>query len=456
MSIEDINYLKENSIRQSYTFLVDSSSRDRTVHPDPNEYVLEFSTPFRNVIGVEVVDVSIPKTMYNIDYNNNKLYYYIAPSEEENHINIILDNDGNETYDKSIFSVLEIPPGDYNINSFLEKIRALFVTNAIPLDLVAVDTPADITNLLYFRSQRPFILDMRQSTLAELLGFDLYTSSKLVVNRTGLQRYRLADYNTKPGFEKLYHSYGGGNSVGMNTVYAPGMMYLLGDKYVVLKCPEIEEHLYRSLAYSKYNMGLAKIRLNSYGYNDEKTSFLKVPTREFHPIGKLSKMTMRFETNLGELYDFKGVNHNFVIAIYYYEPKNINKVIQSKLNPDYNPNFIEYMYTQDEQDGESDDDEDEFSRDNLQLYKKRELQYDQKGIDNKNIALAYNKKKESDETGSQYTSIQRHLSHNQETNIEKFSIMGSSNETDDSESGDSESDDGENSDNNDSESSDSR
>lgn len=396
MSIEDINYLKENSIRQSYTFLVDSSSRDRRVHPEPSEYVLEFSTPFRNVIGVEVVDVSIPKTMYNIDYNNNKLYYYIAQSEEDNHVNIILDDKGNETYDKSMFSVVEIPPGDYNTSAFLDKVRSLFVTKGIPLDLVAVDTPPDITNLIVFRSKSPFILDMNQSTVSEILGFDLYTSDTQAVSKSGVRRYSMAGYNTKPGFERLYHSYGGGNTVGLNTIYAPGMMYLLGDKYIVLRCKEIEEHLYRSLAYSKYNMGLAKIRLNSYGYNDEKTSFLKVPTREFHPIGKLSKMTIRFETAAGELYDFKGVNHNFVMAIYYYEPKNINRVIQSKLNPDYNPSFIDYMYTQDEQEGESDDDEDEFSRDNIQLYRKRELEYDEKGIANMNIALAHNKKKESD------------------------------------------------------------
>ena len=74
MSIEDINYLKANSIKQSYTFLIDSSLRDKSLYPKPSEYTIEFSEPFKNVIGIEVLDVTIPKTMYNIDYNNNKLY----------------------------------------------------------------------------------------------------------------------------------------------------------------------------------------------------------------------------------------------------------------------------------------------------------------------------------------------------------------------------------------------
>ena len=52
MTIEDINYLKANSIKQSYTFLVDSESRDRSINPSPSEYVIEFSEPFKNVIGI--------------------------------------------------------------------------------------------------------------------------------------------------------------------------------------------------------------------------------------------------------------------------------------------------------------------------------------------------------------------------------------------------------------------
>ena len=57
--------------------------------PEPSEYEIELTEPFRNVIGMEILDVSIPKTMYNIDYNNNRLYYYIANSIEEAKVTII-------------------------------------------------------------------------------------------------------------------------------------------------------------------------------------------------------------------------------------------------------------------------------------------------------------------------------------------------------------------------------
>ena len=382
MSIEDINYLKKNSIKQSYTFLVDSKDRDRRVHPTPSEYTIEFTVPLRNVMGIELVDVSVPKTMYNIDSNNNRLYYYLAPDSDNNKVNDVQDENMNITYDKSMFSYIDIPVGDYKTNVFITRFRSILQDNNIDLDINAVDTPADLTNLIYFKSTKPFILDMHQSTIAEVLGFDTHTTPK------ENDKYSYVGYNSKKGYEKLFHSRQ--NSTGQHVVYAPGMMYIIGNKYLVLRCPEIEAHLYRSLAYTKYNMGLAKIRINSYGYNDEKTSFLKVPIREFHPIGKLSKLTIRFETDTGALYDFKGVNHNLVFAVYYYEPKQENIVRDSILNPEYKPDVMTYLYKQEEQEGESDEEDEDFSRDNLEVYKKRELEYNTQGMENKNKMITYN------------------------------------------------------------------
>lgn len=405
MSIEDINYLKENSIKQSYTFLIDSKNRDRTNYPNPSEYVVDFTVPFRNVIGLEVLDVSVPKTMYNIDVNNNRIYYYISDSEENNNVTILTDKDGNEYYDPDMFSYIDFPPGDYTTNTLIDKVRFTLFNQNINLDMNSVDSPAEITNLLYFTSTKPFILDMHRSTMAEVLGFDLYTNTEEI----NVSKYKFnTAYNSKKGFESLFHSTTNAN--GNNYLQAPGMMYLIGYKYVVLKCPEIEQHLYRSLSYSKYSLGLAKIRINSYGYNDEKTSFLKVPLREFHPIGKLNRITLRFETQTGELYDFKGVNHNIVFAIYYYEAKQENTVKDSILNPEYNPNLINYLYTQEEQEGESDDDEDEdYSRDNIAIFKKREKEYSNAGIENENMIIAFKEKQKNDLKQLQYDNLVKNL-----------------------------------------------
>lgn len=399
MSIEDINYLKENSIRQTYTFLVDSKIRNRKLYPNPSEYAVEFTVPFKNVIGLEVVDVSVPKTMYNIDVNNNKLYYVIVDSEDDNYITFM---DDAPYYDTSVFKYIEIPPGDYKTSDFLETFRTILYTVEPSLEIIAVDSPPELTNKIYFRSEKPFMLDMQRSTIAEVLGFDTFANSK----ESDEGKYKYVKYNDREGFEKIYHSVK--NSAGFYVIYAPGMVYLLGYRYLVLKCPEIEQHLYRSLSYSKYNLGLAKIRINSYGYNDEKTTFLQIPVREFHPIGKLGRITLRFETDTGDLYDFKGVNHNIVFVIYYYEPRQDNVVKSSILNPEYNPNFVNYLYKHQEQEGESDDDAEDYSRDNnIQLFKKNEQLYRSSAIDNANKQIAYKNAQKKEEQLSLLNKLQK-------------------------------------------------
>lgn len=633
MSIEDVNYLKANSIKQSYTFLIDSKDRDRTIYPNPNNYVVEFSTPFKNIIGMEIIDASIPRTMYNVDIENNLVYYYIGTGDDdklitngitdyvncdlnlhegsvftnfidneslllfnksyaslsnsinlyniynniENHtnnvggtskgitftmkikafaaykdggqdnsysiidfsydhiirpsvanfspisikiikqpsfqyvnnlttfnisfiignetnelvvnninfndfvhiswcisedntwtiyingitdssktfkssrsiqnlfyinkyigkkrnselsdwdtsslfmkdfkiynkvlsqseINSCIDNDeklqpviwykmnttkftdekfyiensgkNKDIYYMDLFNQLVIMPGDYTLKTFFTNYDEL---DDFEIGFKEHSDPSELTNLIDIYAKKPFILDMKRSTISENLGFDLYANS--VTN--GKYAYKeIYKHNDK--MIKIFHSLLNDNPVkefndGFVDIYklvSPGIVYFIGNKYIIMRCPEIEAHLYRSLSYSKYTLGLAKFRVDNVGINNEKLSITKLPVREFHPIGKLSKMTLKFETNTGTPYDFKGVNHNIVFAIYYYEPTQLEKPKTSILNPEYKMNYIEYEYRQEEIEGDSDDDED-FSRDDINVYKEKEELYSENGI----------------------------------------------------------------------------
>jgi len=159
------------------------------------------------------------------------------------------------------------------------------------------------------------------------------------------------------------------------------MVCLTGEKYIILHSPEIEDHSFGSLSYMKHTLGIAKFRTNSIGFNDITFNMTKIPIREFHPIGKLTKITFQFLTANGLPYDFKGVNHNITIAIYYFEARLVaNNTFTSILNPNYNINYNDYKYTNDEQEivNEEDEDEDDdntYSRDNLNIYKQIEQKY---------------------------------------------------------------------------------
>lgn len=638
MSIEDINYLRNNSIKQNYTFLIDSVDRDRSRYPNPNKYTIDFTVPFKNVIGMEIIDSSIPRTMYNIDYENNELYYYIGKNmsdinivegvkeelnstdltkecsfnsgyavigtdnyleltnnihlyniynsggiggkdmgisfsfktkvfrdnnagsaadkkyyifnfgyyhlhlntfqrdkysgilvyikkniddlydmyftigyEDEsqestytiNNINLSVENhvcwtissdnkwtinistktekyekDNNRPisnvfyteknigrkfistfYDatkitnityingwdntiklyikdfkiynkvlddneivlcrtntielsnlpiwyklysnsnedsisnsgltkfinyKDMFGRLQIKEGDYTLKTLLFYFDRY---DEYEIGIKKHSEPAEMSNLIDIYCRHPFILDMQRSTIYENLGFDLLANS--IPDHINI-RYEYKDvYNSNSLMSKMFHSVKNLDNIkiipskgvyDMYKITPPGVIYLIGNKYILLRCPEIEEHIFGSLSYTKYSLGLAKFRIDNIGINTERLVITKLPIREFHPIGKLSKLSLRFETNKGTLYDFKGVNHNIIFAIYYYEPTQKKLPQNSILNPEYKMNYMEYKYYEEEIEGDSEEDEEDYSRDNIDNYVIKENEYSNEGI----------------------------------------------------------------------------
>jgi hypothetical protein len=73
MTIDDIDFLYDNSEIENFILYCDSSIRDRNLFPYPNRYTVHFQQPFRNVVGIEVLDASIPSTMYNIESDANSI-----------------------------------------------------------------------------------------------------------------------------------------------------------------------------------------------------------------------------------------------------------------------------------------------------------------------------------------------------------------------------------------------
>jgi hypothetical protein len=140
----------------------------------------------------------------------------------------------------------------------------------------------------------------------------------------------------------------------LEKIEAPGMYSLIGDRYAILRCPEIEQHLFASHSYERYSMGLAKFKLAVLGYDESRFDFASLPPREFHPIGKLSQMTFRFERPDGGLYNFRGVNHTITLAIRYMVPIQTETFQKYILNPKYDPDFFRYQQNQESDDEMSD------------------------------------------------------------------------------------------------------
>jgi hypothetical protein len=112
------------------------------------------------------------------------------------------------------------------------------------------------------------------------------------------------------------------------------------------------------------------------GYVDSRFDFVNVKYRDFHPIGKLTSIDFRFETLDDTLYDFKGVNHHFLLNIKFYTPIQNRNISTYILNPNYNPNMIEYKKLQYEK-YDSDEDVEEVTDNFKNTFLKAEKKYEQ-------------------------------------------------------------------------------
>ena len=140
MSIEDVDYMKKNSIKETYTFIVDSSKRNIDEYPEPNEYVVNFDIPFKNVFGIEIMDVSVPKTMYNVDTDSNKLNIYLNTTLQpiNNIENLSIGNKWIKCEDN------EINPNDIHLNNINIEDKLYIINNNQDL----IDT-TEISDIYY-------------------------------------------------------------------------------------------------------------------------------------------------------------------------------------------------------------------------------------------------------------------------------------------------------------------
>jgi hypothetical protein len=498
--IEDIQYLHENSEMDSAVIYIDSATRDRRFYPHPESYVINFSAPFKNVVGFDILDASIPTTMWNVDrYNGtlaittvsvptagNKLmtekYFKEVKNAQtffrlfdRNHIVGLLNENSVLILDKNVYDELNITLTNTNSSYFIYTRHIITNTNIklaprnlsensvyffIHLD-IKYYTDLDAPEVQYLE-QKNFSLETDQygnynvihyeeievteavyvsvkntlNYLAEIknmykeidLGnYDITTlktelngkwnnddvffdstaqpdrkqgiliissiDSFVVINSNIGRLIRQLGFDTLPTPDEsnLYQlSPIGENRNIFASIYnltdskyairAPGIVNLLGDRYVILRCPEIEQHLLGSYAYVDSSPGLGLFKLAA-GQNDIthlRFDFVNLVRKPFHPIGKLARLSIRFETQAGELYDFKGVNHQLLFVLKYLVPKQTHIFHKSILNPNYDADFVRYMSTsrtiQNKED--SDDEQDFTTKDNLAQYRKELQQYD--------------------------------------------------------------------------------
>lgn len=494
MPLEDLDYMMENTEKDSVMVIVDSANRNKEAYPNSASYAVEFNEPIKNVFGIEILDASIPVTVYNIDKHNStfgftQLFFntgYVS-SDFLNYFNEMQDiqlfNDyfldtrstelficNQESYGAQMFDALaadttrDVPRNTPNLymkrvvvqdsgiklwdaslesalaqpNTYAFKYHISVYTVDASSELVPIMTSSDFSILadnsfvyyqllkvtddeavtlvqsmldpdtscidiymnnnfvqmelgnydsvswiLYlqhifkglsegklssivikdrdtvsvtkvnnygafdltlrfkfvYNGTNPFILDMKKSTSAEAIGFPRTVA-------TPNSGYQILPHRTNQSlyFSKTVVNTRDPNNPLQQIIIAPYIINLTGMRYLLLRCPELENHLAGSFATDRSSPGLGMLRLgSSMDISNLRFDYVSLIKKPFHPIGKLSRLTLRFETKNGDLYDFKGVDHNVLLCIKYYIPKQKQKLEKSSLNPNYNSKYHEYV-----------------------------------------------------------------------------------------------------------------
>nr|WRJ69550.1 hypothetical protein TetV2_00101 [Oceanusvirus sp.] len=272
-------------------------------------------------------------------------------------------NDTVVTYHHELeFHNLSIDNGDHDAESLIEAIEAVMPkynpAGTLPdtlLDIINLSATSTVNPGNYNRQRKinfssifRFWFDMGKSTITDLIGF----SSLAFENQSSYSPYRIG--NNLRVFEAAIV----GTAYSLTT---PGIITLLGERLIVLRCPQIEEHAYPSYSHSSNGAGLGIFKLYDTTIAHLRFDFTKLSRLDFHPIGKLSKIKLRFERIDGKLYDFKGVDHHLFLNIKFLNPRNERSLppAHSRLNPDYDPNTLRYQINQQRELDESDTESDE-------------------------------------------------------------------------------------------------
>jgi hypothetical protein len=264
--------------------------------------------------------------------------------------------------------MLSIEIGNYDIVTLIGALND--VLNNINVDVSSTTPDPKRQAKLQFTSNNFMIINVANtsSKIYESLGFDIYPTSDPT-------RYK----GWIIGNNYLIYGSVFDSSINQYKIVSPGLISLLGERFAILRIKEIENHLYSSYAYMSMTPGIGMFKMASSfgGITNLRFDYTTVIHKPFHPIGKLSRLSIRFETSKGELYDFKGVNHQLLFNIKYYVPARKEKFTKSILNPNYNPDIMKYMIEnrniEDKED--SDDEEDFYNNDVLKEYNKELNRY---------------------------------------------------------------------------------
>ena len=381
---------------------------------DPNLYYFQYNNAWYSIDKTDPnYNIVANQTICNIIGNTIITYnmYFVMNDWYNN--NLSQTNTWN--YYIVYCGYINVEQGNYDITTLMQYLNLTFLNNylfpitsaissisyasssfpfnGLGLQIYQRNTQGDILKQVRYiiNSTDPtnnifFAFDLTASTITDNMGFAVNTNFN---NETQYYTKWTLPFTTNNIIRSVY------GASAIQTIVPMGIVNLQGSRYFIMRCPEIEGHMYSSFTQSEFCPGIGMFKI---GANNEvadlRFDFVSYVKKPFHPIARLIKLTFSFEVGYNELYDFKGVDHNILLLIKCYIPTQKKQDAKNiyQLNPNYNPDFSEYMLNVMQQrfdeDKENDDDDDTPSQIVQKMIKEQNIyEDDDEEDDDDNIVL---------------------------------------------------------------------
>ncbi len=348
----DVNFLRDKCEKDTVAVVVDGNLRDRTAYPDPARFAVNLREPVKLVYGYDILDATIPSSMYNVSSKNNFLSYVVVQGDA-------MDGEATASFIGTLGALLTSPPppgtpATVRFDPGLSAAKLAREAGGLVFDVPALaretsfrvsfesvslvpgfytsDTlvsefgkrcahlTCSIDPLSYkFRLDSlstPFIVYLPWSSLAPKLGLFSYANKAFLPSSLSM--------------------------IGSWSVVSEGIATFKDVSYIILRCDELEEHIYREDVQGASGIGVFKV-VDVNDVSHLRFDFVNFARRAFHPISNLARLTFTFQHTDGSLCDFNGLSAMMIIGIKRYMPLTpADFGTQYPLNPNYDPDYRNY------------------------------------------------------------------------------------------------------------------
>lgn len=423
--MEDVHDIYRDGKKENTLLWIDSTQKDSD---GDGEYSVTLIEPVRNVVGVRVLEATIPATVMSVNVGNNKLALYTVsypPGKSirpESILRTFLQSSSKSTivkvFDRNHIAEHETSHDEIQVFSASD---ALLLRDASRFDMAVMcvatgRVSSDFSGPVYYDEEagtstaicahsstmqyicdasiihgvyslpvgrydglRDVITELSQGYAVDAPGFKLDFIEPLTPKPERSMRIRINPMNvwyaTGTETQTIVPAHGeawcavsvressclrvlgfqsnptisigddqfvtSSDDLRMDmAVIANSMVNLASERYVWLRCPEIEQHMCTGVG-KVLSRGIGVFRLDLPGvFKEEATEYISMIPPEFHPISKLSKLTFRFDmgSKQDSTYSFNGIDHFILLSItsLKMDRAEIYKTLPRVLNPNYN------------------------------------------------------------------------------------------------------------------------